>query len=126
MQDQPTPLGTLIRSRRQQLGLGLRELEALTGVDRGRLSHVEAGRRSFEPDALAALSRALQLPLSDLYVAAGYPIPRHLPSIRAYLRRAYSMPEAAVDEIERYLVEHSPGFSPGVGPTDGEDEEQEP
>lgn len=125
MQDRPTTLGQLIRRRRSELQLSFSDLEAATGIRRSRLSEVERGQRRLSPPLLVPLASALQVPLADLYEAAGYPLPQHLPSIRPYLRRAYQIPEAAVDEIERYLLEHSPGFMPGVGPNYGEDEFEE-
>ena len=123
MQDRVTPLGVLVRQRRLDLSLSLRDVEALSGMSRARLSRVEQGQRNLTPESLALLAQPLQLPLADLYEAAGFPIPGQLPSIRPYLRHAYSASETAVEEIERYLAAHSPGFTPGVGPAPGEDED---
>lgn len=101
--EQFSPLGNLIRRRRLELGLSLRDVEDLTGLSRANLSRVEAGNGGVRPEALGGLSRALRTPLADLYEAAGFPIPQALPSIRPYLRRAYNVTDKAADEIEAYL-----------------------
>lgn len=101
--EQTSPLGNLIRRRRLELALSLRDVEDLTGLSRANLSRVEAGNSGVRPEALGGLSRALRTPLADLYEAAGFPIPQTLPTIRPYLRRAYNVTDEAADEIEAYL-----------------------
>jgi transcriptional regulator with XRE-family HTH domain len=119
-QEQFSPLGALIRQRRLELGLSLRDIEELTGLSRANLSRVESGDSGLRPEALGGLSRALQTPLADLYEAAGFPIPQQLPSIRPYLRRAYNVTDQAADEIEAYLQRLGAMETPA--PRNGEDE----
>ena len=121
MNDRSPLLGEMIRHRRQQLGLSLRDVENQTGISRANLSRTEAGEAGARPETLGALSAVLRLPLADLYEAAGMPIPQRLPSIRPYLRRAYNVPDEAVDEIEKYLSRFGP-FDPSEAPRGGEDE----
>lgn len=66
-------LGQLIRDRRRELGLTQEELEGLSGVSQTYISQVERGRttRPLE-ETLAVFSEALQIPLRDLRVAAGW------------------------------------------------------
>jgi transcriptional regulator with XRE-family HTH domain len=78
-------------------------LEGLTGIYRGTLSHVEKGAHVPAPETLALLSTVLDIPLADLYQAAGYPIPDRPPSLRPYLRGNFGLPEDALDDVERYL-----------------------
>lgn len=118
--EQSSPLGILIRQRRLELGLSLRDIEDLTGLSRANLSRVESGDSGLRPEALGGLSRALETPLADLYEAAGFPIPQQLPSLRPYLRRAYNVTDQAIDEIEAYLDRL--GAAESDVPRDGEDE----
>lgn len=122
MEQDSSLLGALVQDRRIALGLGLRDLARLSGVNPGSLSRIEAGQKTPEPDTLSSLASALQVPLADLYAAAGYPLPGQLPSLRLYLRRAYNVPDHAVDAIENYMrnLSRDP-FS--TGPKPGEDEE---
>jgi transcriptional regulator with XRE-family HTH domain len=72
-------------------------------VDVAGLSRAENGKKIPAPETLASLADALDLPLADLYEAAGYPLPQQLPTLRPYLRRAYGVPDEAAAEIEAYL-----------------------
>jgi transcriptional regulator with XRE-family HTH domain len=119
-------LGSLLRQRRLDLGLNLVEVARLAEIEQGHLYRIEAGERSPNPKALASLATVLDLPLADLYEVAGIPLPQSLPSLRPYLRRAYGMPDHAVDEVERYLAQYiedsNHPHSPPSQPLDGEDE----
>jgi transcriptional regulator with XRE-family HTH domain len=106
-----------------QLGLRLDEVAARASVDIAGLSRAENGKKIPAPETLAALATALNLPLADLYQAAGYPLPETLPSLRPYLRRAYDVPEAAVDEIEQYLQRIAAQYGGASLPREGEDEQ---
>ncbi len=96
-------LSRLLRSRRLALGERLEDVAARAGVDVAGLSRAENGKKIPAPETLASLADALDLPLADLYEAAGYPLPQQLPTLRPYLRRAYGVPDEAVEEIEAYL-----------------------
>ncbi len=111
-------IGRLIRERRYELGLSLRDLETRSGISRGRLSGYESGPKRPSLAALERLASVLQLPLADLAAAAGYP-QVGLPSIRPYLRQAYGLDESGAADVERYL--HS-RYGPSSGPQPGEDE----
>lgn len=120
-------LGDLLRQRRLTLGLTLVEVSRQAKIDQGHLFRIETGARSPKPEVLAALAGALEIPLADLYEAAGIPVPQRLPSLRPYLRRAYGMPESALDEVERYLAQYIQGIGSSQyrlspEPIDGEDE----
>jgi transcriptional regulator with XRE-family HTH domain len=115
-------LGKLLRQRRTELGLSLHAVAELAGIGKAQLSRIETGERSPKPDTLAALGTALDTPLADLYEAADVPMPHRLPSIRPYLRRAYDLPEDAVDEMERYFQRITHEYGIPSEPSDGEDE----
>ena len=70
----PEPLlrravGDLLRRERQRQGLSLRQLAARSRVSLAFLSEVERGRKEPSSEVLAAICRALRLPLVDLVAA---------------------------------------------------------
>ncbi len=116
---EPSQLAHLIATRRKQLGLSLRDLERLAGVDRGNLSALESGRRQrLSPKMLARLAPVLRLSLADLNLATGYPV-HDLPSIQPYLRAAYGLDESGAADVARYLHDR---YGPSAAPRNGEDE----
>ena len=117
-------LSELVRARRLEMGMTPLQLSHESGVDGARISRIEAGLKIPAPETLAALAPVLQLPLEELYAAAGYPVPA-LPPLRPYLRRAYNVPERAAEEIERYLHELSARYGSAGQPRPGEDEQPE-
>ncbi len=70
----PEPLlrravGDLLRRERQRQGLSLRQLAARSQVSLAFLSEIERGRKEPSSEVLAAICRALRLPLVDLVAA---------------------------------------------------------
>lgn len=115
-------LSYMLRSRRLTLGQRLEDVASRAGVDVAGLSRAENGKKIPAPETLAALAGALELPLADLYEAAGYPLTQELPTLRPYLRRAYGVPEEAVQEIERYLERIAAEYGEVSAPRAHEDE----
>lgn len=62
-------IGSAIRSRRQELGLSLRELSRLCGLSIGFLSLVERGRSSLALTSLSNIAKALGIELSSFFPA---------------------------------------------------------
>lgn len=116
--------GAYIKRLRTEQGLSIRGLADKAGMDSGGLTRLEHGKFSPHPDTLKALAMALQVPLADMFVMAGYVIPYDLPSIAPYLRARYgSLPEEAIssanDYLQKLIEEH--GMDPR-GPVEREDE----
>ncbi len=59
-------VGRALRARRQALGRTLRDVSAQSSVSLGYLSEIERGEKEASSELLAAVCRALSLPLSDL------------------------------------------------------------
>lgn len=120
-----TQLSRLLKSRRQELGLSFGQLAEASGIVRGQLFKLEQGQvQKVQPAQLAALAEPLQLPLADLYAAAGFELPTELPSFTPYLRTRYrDLPPAAQAELERSFarIAQRYGYDP-EGPQPGEDE----
>jgi transcriptional regulator with XRE-family HTH domain len=115
-------LGPLLRNRRLELGLRLEAVAEQAGVDPAGLSRTENSKKNPQPETLALLAPVLNLPLADLYEAAGYPLPQQLPTLRPYLRKAYGVSDQAADEIEAYLEKIAAQYGGSSGPALGEDE----
>lgn len=122
-------LGAVIKERRHAVGLSLRGLRDVTGIDDGLLSRMESGAiLTPAPDKLARIASALDLNLSDLYAMADYAVPGELPSPALYLRTKFrgGLPDRAMRsltrELDQLLAKH--GLDP-AGPAAGEDETPE-
>jgi transcriptional regulator with XRE-family HTH domain len=117
---QARDLGQLIRELRQAQGLGLRALEAASGVNISSLVSLERGEiLAPQPDTLRVIAAALNTPVTDLFTVAGWLPPNELPTLRPYLRAKYAeLDDAAIDDLERY----ADSLATRSGPIDREDE----
>ena len=59
-------LGDVLRDRRMQRGLTLREVSAEARVSLGYISEIERGQKEASSELLASLCHALDMPLSDV------------------------------------------------------------
>ena len=113
---QAAELGRLIRDRRNDLGLSVRQLAEKAGMNFATLSRIEQGQFAAPgPDKLARIAEALGISTADLFALADYTGPGDLPSFQPYLRSKYrDMPAAAVDELsaafEKIVRKH--GYDP--------------
>lgn len=93
-------LGEFIREHRQKQGLSLRRLAAATNLSAPYLLRLEQGERDQPtPDALQRIAGALEVDYADLFVLAGHPIPRDLPTLAPYLRAKFDLPDEAIDQL---------------------------
>lgn len=100
-----TTLGQYLEQAREDAGCSLRQLVAATDIPQttiNRLLKDEVEKPNTEH--LTRLADALELNASDLFMVAGLPIPRDMPSIDALLRAEYDLPEAAVAEAKRNIA----------------------
>ena len=121
-------LGRLLRSRREELGLSTYQAAERAGVDQTTICRFEAGAyQQPKPEKLRLLAEALDLNLTTLMTLAGYPVPRALPSLPAYLRLKYRhLPAPAQADLQAYVqrLEATYGLD-ADGPSPGEDEAPE-
>lgn len=120
-------LAAYLRSARTENKLSYGQLSALTGLTKSGLFALENGDRTQpEISTLTKLATALQVPLADLFSAAGYEQPTTLPTVQPYLRSKYKHlpPEARAeiaDAFERISAKY--GIDPNaLGPQPGQDE----
>ena len=59
-------LGAVLRGRRAELGLTLREVSGVARVSLGYISEIERGQKEASSELLASLCEALEMPLSDV------------------------------------------------------------
>ena len=59
-------LGDVLRDRRMQRGMTLREVSAEARVSLGYISEIERGQKEASSELLASLCSALEVPLSDV------------------------------------------------------------
>lgn len=112
--DQAVRLGTLIRSRRQELGMSTHELGERIGTRNSTIIRFEQGAFAApSPEKLAGIAEALRISLADMYGHAGYVVPNDLPGFHAYLPARYrDLPQEAVQELidlfETLVARHGP------------------
>lgn len=114
-----TALSRLIRTQRTRLGLSLAQLERRTGLHNSRLSRWERGLELPDrPARLVALAKGLELPLADLYLAAGIEPATQLPSCRTYLKAKYGdvLPPEAMEDIARHAETVAQRHQVDLGP----------
>ena len=119
-------LATVVRRRRVELGLSMRQLASLAGVQLATVAGVEAARiLAPQPDTLSALADPLGIAISDLYVAIGWLPAGELPTLRPYMRAKYSeLSDVDLAELEAF-AERLVKRHGDLGPRDREDEDPE-
>lgn len=124
--EQIQAIGAFLRTKREELGLSLRDLEDRSGVGNSVIARVESGGINRpDPDKLARLSRALGVSLTEVLAAGEVTSGADLPSLPVYLRSRYGeLPEEAIAQMDRYFARlaRQHGVDP-EGPKPGEDEE---
>ncbi len=116
-------LGNMIRTKRTEMKLSYRELDSKSGVDKGMILNIEQGKKKPSTATLSKLSKALNLPLADLYHLAGYEVPGELPSPPIYFRTKYKhLPPEAQKEMEDSIKKIQKRYAKNKGPAPGEDE----
>ena len=121
---QARALGRAIRRRREERGLGVRGLEAASGVNVASIVFLERGDiLAPQPDTLKAIAAALDMPISDLFTVAGWLPANELPTLKPYLRAKYrELDEKAIADLERYAEQLTKKYG-SHGPIDHEDEQ---
>lgn len=59
-------LGDVLRQRRSELGMTLREVSGAARVSLGYISEIERGQKEASSELLASLCEALEMPLSEV------------------------------------------------------------
>ncbi|MFF2448043.1 helix-turn-helix domain-containing protein [Neobacillus sp. NPDC058068] len=76
MADQPktSKLGLLLKELLKERSLSMRKLSELTNIDTATISRIINGKRRANPEHLQKIADCLKVPITNLFVAAGYPV----------------------------------------------------
>lgn len=98
-------LGQYLEQAREQAGLSLRQLAAASGVHPSSVNRLLKDEVDDPlPEHLMGLAQALDVRASDLFLLAGLPIPKELPSVDAMLRVEYGLSEQGLLEAKRHIA----------------------
>lgn len=125
MKTAPSRLVALLEQRRHQLGLSSYAVARDAGISRSTYRRIADGTIT-EPraDNLQAIADVLDLPVGDVFAAAGW-LGRHdLPTLGPYLRTKYHFGEEAIKDIQAAISQkYGITFDRATGgPRNGEDE----
>lgn len=121
----PARLPDLVSAKRRQMRLTQYRTAKLLGTTHSTLMRIENGDIvQPAPALLSKIANVLEIPMADLFAAAGYVSPTELPSVKPYFRARYSsLPESAVRDVERYVEALAKKHGVNLnGPAPGEDE----
>ena len=123
--EQAGHLATILRTRRAELRLSMRDVAADSGLQLATISGLETGSNlTPQPSTIAAIAKTLELSLSDLYAAVGWLPAGELPGLRPYMRAKFrELPEDAVAEVEAFIDQLANRHGTH-GPRDHEDESE--
>ncbi len=124
--EQAQALGSFLRNARHTAGLSSLRLGRLTDIPDATIIRFEQGKfLNPDPDKLARIARALEVPVADVLSLADYPTVDELPSFTPYLRSKYrDLPDEAVEKIEKYVTRLAKKHGVALdGPDPGEDEQ---
>jgi transcriptional regulator with XRE-family HTH domain len=120
--DKAKALGELLATQRTERGYSIRQLAAKAEIDKSTLARLEQAKLlAPQTHTLRALAQALEMPVSDVFTAAGWLSKDELPSFRPYMRAKFKdLDEDAIEDLVRYAERLSKRAS--IGPIDHEDE----
>jgi uncharacterized membrane protein YkvA (DUF1232 family)/plasmid maintenance system antidote protein VapI len=98
MTDQPktSKLGLLLKELLKERSLSMRKLSELTRIDTATISRIINGKRKANPEHLQKIADCLEYPITDLFVAAGYPVEKSQ-------EQQSSDIHSSIDSIQRVL-----------------------
>ncbi|MFH0070168.1 helix-turn-helix domain-containing protein [Peribacillus sp. NPDC056705] len=89
-------LGLLLKELLKERSLSMRKLSELTNIDTATISRIINGKRRANPEHLQKFADCLDIPIADLFVAAGY-------SIDQRQEQQYSDIHSSIDSIQSFL-----------------------
>ena len=95
-QTEPSKLSLLLRKLLKEHSLSMRKLSELTEIDTATISRIINGKRKANPEHLQKIADCLGVPITDLFIAAGYPIDQKR-------EQPYSDIHSSIDMIQSVL-----------------------
>ena len=97
--DKDNNLSLLLKKLLKEQSFSLRKFSELTDIDPATLSRIINGKRKATPDHLQRFAESLGVPISEMFVAAGFPIQPEKSEL-----------QASIDNIQGYLESSHPQF----------------
>ncbi len=91
------PIGSLLKELLEKRSLSMRKLSELSKIDTATISRIVNGKRKARPEHLQKFATCLDVPIADLFAAAGYPMETEQKKI--YSDELY----LSVDSIQKVL-----------------------
>ncbi|MGG4267696.1 helix-turn-helix domain-containing protein [Peribacillus simplex] len=89
-------LGLLLKELLKERSLSMRKLSEFTNIDTATISRIINGKRRANPEHLQKFADCLDIPIADLFVAAGYDIDQRQ-------EQQYSDIHSSIDSIQSIL-----------------------
>ena len=101
-QTKPSKLSLLLRKLLKERSLSMRKLSQLTEIDTATISRIINGKRKANPEHLQKIADCLGVPLTDLFIAAGYPIDQKQGQQYSDIHSSIDMIQSALESSELY------------------------
>ena len=101
-QTKPSKLSLLLRKLLKERSLSMRKLSQLTEIDTATISRIINGKRKANPEHLQKIADCLGVPLTDLFIAAGYPIDQKQGQQYSDIHSSIDMIQSALKSSELY------------------------
>ena len=87
-------LGLFLKDLLREKSLSMRKLSKLTDIDPATISRIVSGKRNATPEHLRKIAQCLEIPIVELFQAAGYPVEKKSDSDDLY---------SSLDSIQKIL-----------------------
>ena len=101
-QTKPSKLSLLLRKLLKERSLSMRKLSQLTEIDTATISRIINGKRKANPEHLQKIADCLGVPITDLFIAAGYPIDQKQGQQYSDIHSSIDMIQSALESSELY------------------------
>lgn len=97
--DKNSSFGFFLRELLKQRSLSMKKFSELTEIDNATISRIINGKRKANPNHLLRFADCLEVPISELFAAAGYPIEQNKEGLHSHSDDIHSM----IYEIQEIL-----------------------
>lgn len=99
-------LGLLLKRLLQERSLSIRKCSELTQIDPATVSRIISGKRKATPEHLQRFADCLEVPVSELFAAAGYSVNRRESDIHASIDNIQDILESSNVHYNQFSVEN--------------------
>ncbi|WP_342047290.1 helix-turn-helix domain-containing protein [Bacillus sp. OTU530] len=98
-------LGLILKELLKERSLSLRKFSEIAGVDTATISRIINGKRKATPEHLQRFADCLGIPMSELFVAAGYPIEQKQPDIHTSIDSIQDLLDSSNFHTKKFSIE---------------------